>query len=181
MKLKNKLKSKKGMTLVELLCALIILLLVSSGMVEGIRFAQVQYEQSIEVSESETLYATLQTILSNELQYTTSTTLDSRNNVRSFFSKTYAIQSHETNLVCLDSNGVEVRYGQLALGSNGEYNRLLSKSAYSKLEVSIDSFTYDESTNYFTVELSIRSHTKSIIEHREFQVNALGLTNIKRS
>ena len=57
------------MTLVELLCALAVVLLVSAGMVLGVSLAVRSYERSVAGSEAQVLCSTLETIVSDELRY----------------------------------------------------------------------------------------------------------------
>ena len=64
-----KQKKKAGMTLVELLCALAVLLLVSACMVLGVSLAVKSYERSVTHSEAQVLCSTLQATVSDELRY----------------------------------------------------------------------------------------------------------------
>ena len=64
-----KQKKQAGMTLVELLCALAVLLLVSACMVLGVSLAVKSYERSVTHSEAQVLCATLQATVSDELRY----------------------------------------------------------------------------------------------------------------
>ena len=181
-KIRKRLKSRAGMTLVELLCAVLILMLVSESLTLGTRFAKEQYLESMRTSQSVELYNTVQTILSNELRYTTDVQMDGKN-VSKFYSVTYAIQSDLTKLMTLDEQGQETSgYGYLALGNTNsrtgklEYNRILSNAAYTNgLRVKVDAFTYNLITKYFTVTLSIQADENDYISNRSFQVKALNL------
>ena len=64
-----KQKRIAGMTLMELLCALAVVLLVSAGMVLGVSLAVRSYERSVTNSEAQVLCSTLQTIVNVELRY----------------------------------------------------------------------------------------------------------------
>ena len=64
-----KQKRIAGMTLMELLCALAVVLLVSAGMVLGVSLAVRSYERSVTNSEAQVLCSTLQTIVNDELRY----------------------------------------------------------------------------------------------------------------
>ena len=64
-----KQKKKAGLTMVELLCALAVLLLVAACMVVGVSLAVRSYDRSLASSEAQVLCATLQTTVSDELRY----------------------------------------------------------------------------------------------------------------
>lgn len=68
-KLNKKLRAKRGMSLGETLCAIIILLLATGGMAGGIQFATQEFSKSMIQSESKVLYSTLQSAIKNELEY----------------------------------------------------------------------------------------------------------------
>ncbi len=65
------MKNKKtaGLTLTEMLCCVVILLLVSIGMVNGVSLAVRNYERSLMASESQILCSTLTSVVSDELRY----------------------------------------------------------------------------------------------------------------
>lgn len=67
-KVKNRICDKKGYSLGEALICVLLLLLVSGTMAEGIRFAIEQYQVSMELSQAEVLKATLETKITNTLQ-----------------------------------------------------------------------------------------------------------------
>lgn len=64
-----KLKNKSGLTLVEMLCCVVVMLLVSIGMVNGVSLAVRNYESSLMFSESQVLCSTLTNLVSDELRY----------------------------------------------------------------------------------------------------------------
>lgn len=76
------------MTLVELLCALAVVLLVSAGMVLGVSLAVRSYERSVAGSEAQVLCSTLETIVSDELRYAGTLKYDEGGKVIGFFAKT---------------------------------------------------------------------------------------------
>lgn len=150
------------MTVFELLCAVLILLLVSSGMASAVSLGVRQYQKSIRDSESKVLYSTLMTVLSNELAYTTDIRVDAvdvsgKGNVLQFQSQNYVIEGNLSTLMTDESgdNG----YGQILLGNSkdtSESMRVLGKAAYANgLLAKVTSITYDNSNCCFSVYLSI--------------------------
>ena len=67
-----KLKDKKGLTLVEMLCTVAILVLVSMVMVLGVQLGVRSYAKSVSYSEAQVLCSTLTTTISDELRYSSS-------------------------------------------------------------------------------------------------------------
>lgn len=83
------MKNKKtaGLTLTEMLCCVVIMLLVSIGMVNGVSLAVRNYERSLMVSESQVLCSTLTSMVSDELRY--AGPVDWEKDPISFFSRNY--------------------------------------------------------------------------------------------
>ena len=151
----------------ELLCAVLILVLVSGGMATAVSLAARQYEQSMRESEAQILCSTLETILRNELAYTTNIKLNGKQ-VEQFQSQTYAIKDSLSSIVIDDPD--EKGYGRLLLGNDTKNMDILGRGAYPHgLLVKIDEFTYDNSTHCFTVKLSVGCDGKDYAT-REFQV-----------
>ena len=151
----------------EMLCAVLILVLVSGGMATAVSLAARQYQQSMRESEAQILCSTLETILRNELAYTTEIKLNG-NQVEQFQSQTYAIKDSLSSIVIDDPD--EKGYGRLLQGNDTKNMDILGRGAYPHgLLVRIDEFTYDNSTHCFTVKLSVGCDGKDYAT-REFQV-----------
>ena len=118
-------------------------------------------------SEAQILCSTLETILRNELAYTTNIKLNGKQ-VEQFQSQTYAIKDSLSSIVIDDPD--EKGYGRLLLGNDTKNMDILGRGAYPHgLLVKIDEFTYDNSTHCFTVKLSVGCDGKDYAT-REFQV-----------
>lgn len=156
-KLKGKLKSRKGMSLLELLCAVLILLLVSGGMTSAVSLAANQYRESMRNSESQVLYSSLKTVLSHELAYTTNILIGSDGAVKQFLPPNATLE-HSLSTIMTDESG-ENGYGQIVFGNISDptqRNPVLGKAAYTNgLLAKVKSITYSNDTNCFTIYLSI--------------------------
>ena len=151
----------------EMLCAVLILVLVSGGMATAVSLAARQYQQSMRESEAQILCSTLETILRNELAYTTEIKLNG-GEVKQFQSQTYAIKDSLSSIVIDDPD--ENGYGRLLLGNDTKNMDILGRGAYPHgLLVKIDEFTYYNSTHCFTVKLSVGCDGKDYAT-RKFQV-----------
>lgn len=79
-----KLKDKKGLTLVEMLCTVAILVLVSMVMVLGVQLGVRSYAKSVSYSEAQVLCSTLTTTISDELRYSGTLKVDGSGSVTAF-------------------------------------------------------------------------------------------------
>jgi len=181
-KLKQAAKSNAGMSLAELLVAISILCLVSAGLYMVVDLGYQKYSELTAQSEAQELYSTLEATISNELRFTQKAVLTGEQGsgelagyylVDSFFSNTYAVKEGLPSLVSLNSDGNKAEYGQLAIGCNGVYNRLLGTASYpNELEVKAEIY-YCPDNNHFRVKMWVRSGYTWYIEGRSFEVRAL--------
>lgn len=165
------------MSLGELLCAVLILTLVSGGMASAVSLGVRQYQQSMRTSEAKVLCSTLETILRSELAYTTEIKMSGRD-VTQFQSQNFAI---EGNLSTLTTDAeTSSGYGHIILANcddASEYMSVLGKGAYTNgLLAKVDSFTYNTSNHYFTVQISAGCNGETYAT-REFQVINANQTN----
>lgn len=65
----NKLRDRRGFTLTELLCAVLIVLLVSALLTVGVRFAGRTYNSSMQLSEAQELCSSLTSVISDKLRF----------------------------------------------------------------------------------------------------------------
>lgn len=65
----KRLDNSRGMTLTEVLCTTLILLLISAMLAVGIRFGVQTYRDSMALSEAQVLCSTLTTAISDKLRY----------------------------------------------------------------------------------------------------------------
>ncbi len=174
--------NKKGMSLTETLCATVLVALVTLLLVTGVSLANKQYKNSLRLSQSQELYATLESLLINELRYTSEVKLSNNNEVDTFFSVTYALKNAKTRLYSLDENGnVTDGYGQLAIGDeeSSSYNRLLGNASYTNNLGAKASIYYDKNKSLFTVTLDIGVIGKDSVINKTFNVRAINNVNVE--
>lgn len=175
----NKLRNHKGMSLGEILVAVIMVVLVSISLVTGVILANNQLTKQMRLAEANELYTTLSSLLTNELRYTRTVNLKgSSDTVDSFYSVTYAIKDDLVSIVNLDEDGTVINndeYGQLALGIDSEFNRLVGSKAYGdyKLGARVNELKYDADSKLFTVKLDIGVIDGDSVINREFNVRAI--------
>lgn len=142
----NKLRDRRGFTLTELLCAVLIVLLVSALLTVGVRFAGRTYNSSMQLSEAQELCSTLTSVISDKLRFCGTVTPGA------------AFQVNAD--------------GQLTLGST----KLLSSAAYPRgLRVRDVSLRYDSASGIFTVTLQVGTADSTLAE-TSFEVRRLNHT-----
>lgn len=144
------------MTLGEILVSVLIFALVSTGLMTGVVVSNNQLSKEVRISEANEPYTTLSSLLTNELRYTKQIKLNN-GKVDSFFSVTYAIQDNLASLIVLDDDSAVITnndFGELAIGSYTNYNRLVGSATYGEFDLGARaSITY--LNGVFTVQLDI--------------------------
>ena len=187
--LKEKMRSRTGTTLVETLCAILVMAILGGAICTGMLVSAQQYTKSVRSFEKDMLYSTLQYVISYELQYSTSITIDeSSKSVIDVQAKTYGEEMYyedgdemgeEVDEICrtffADDKG-RIVYGI----ENSNVQSLLSKNAYpDDMTARVDTLTYDPDSHYFHVVLSILYKKKPVVDRVGFDVLNLYSTEPK--
>lgn len=161
-----KLKNKKGLTLVEMLCTVAIMVLVSMIMVLGVQLGMRSYAKSVSYSEAQVLCSTLTTTISDELRYSGSLQIAKDGTLEGFFSQQYG-ESAYTGFTSTAS-------GHVQLGGKD----LLPAKAYPYgIRAKVESLTYNAGTGVFTVDLTVKdSENKNTLAETEFEVKKLNVS-----
>lgn len=155
-------KAKAGLTLVEMLCTVVIVLLFSVGLVNGMSLAVNSYQQSLMSSESQVLVSTLTSIVSDELRYSGTVTVSEEDGTVHFFSRTYGE----------DSSFSQNEDGQVLL----KENKVLPSKAYHygmRASVTLTVLRKD----VFHVVIEVTSAKGSSLAKSEFDVERLNVGN----
>lgn len=118
----RKLRDRRGITLTEMLCTVLIVLLLTALLVVGIRFAGKTYTESMRLSEAQELCSTLTSVISDKLRFCGTVTQDENGGLTQIF-----IQ----NVGSVEGKGDAFQIGedgQLALGDR----HLLGSASYPK-------------------------------------------------
>ncbi len=160
----KKFRDSRGFTLTELLCAVLIVLLISALLVVGIRFAGNTYNNSMKLSEAQELCSTLTNAINDKLRFCGTVTQDEDGSVTQIFILNMGSVEGEGEAFRIDENG------QILLGEK----KLLSAAAYPRgLRVEGFSLRFDAETNIFTVSLSIGDGSGGILAQTDFEVKRL--------
>lgn len=141
-----KLKNKSGLTLVEMLCCVVVMLLVSIGMVNGVSLAVRNYESSLMSSESQVLCSTLTNLVSDELRYSGAVNWEA-DPIR-FYSRTYGSEyifsqndSKQVTLNEIQRDGTPAQRGYKLLPNRSYHLGLRASVTLSKAKDNIFSVT----------------------------------------
>ena len=163
----RKLRDRRGITLTEMLCTVLIVLLLTALLVVGIRFASKTYTESMRLSEAQELCSTLTSVISDKLRFCGTVTQDESGDLTQIF-----IQ----NVGSVEGKGDAFQIGedgQLALGDS----HLLGSASYPKgLKVKSFTLRYDASTDIFSVTLEIGDRSRQTLSQTSFEVKRINRT-----
>ena len=152
----KKLRNQNGLTLTEMLCTVIIVLLFSSLVAVSANAAVRSFRISMADSQAQELCSTLTTAISDKLRYCT---VEADNTV--FIQGVGYVKGPAEKIFTADS-------GQVYLGEN----KLLGAYAYPEgLKVREFSITYEE--NVFTVQFQIEDGRDTKLAEAYFQVKQI--------
>jgi len=139
----------KGMTLVEILAAMAIMLLVTSGLVTCITIATKQYQLSMQDSEAKILFTTLYNYITNELSYADYIDDSSVDGVDFYFSNSNKSKAIYGYLV--EDGKIKYKF----MGEDKKYDMLNPVLYTNGLKVTSFILTYDERNYCFEVQIGI--------------------------
>lgn len=161
----KKLRDKQGLTLVEMLCAIAILLLLGLMMNTGMRMAVRSYQDAVAQSEAHLLLSTLSDALADDLRYARDVAAGADGTLLSYSSDSY------------NSGG----RASLEVGESGQVTaggkRVLPSGAYGNGAYVVKSMqiTYKSQAggSFFTVQLKVGQTEGEISAETEFTVRCL--------
>lgn len=162
--MRRKLAGREGLTLVELLAAVVILILLGLILNTGIQLAMDSYRTMIAQSETELLLSTLADTLADDLRFAEDVTATAEKKLDSYFSDSYG----EGTRLRLENGKVYADGG----GNTGM--RVLPDGAYGlngRYEVDVMEIGYKD--RVFTLTLSVKEKDGSIRAETELAVRCL--------
>lgn len=151
-----------GFTLVELLCAIAVMLLLAALLTLGARSAVTAFRRSMEASQAQTLLSTLRTGVSDELRYAGTVQLAADGKPAGFFSQSYGEAAY--------SGFSSDERGHVLLGGS----KLLPDRAYPHgLRAAVELTAYDTATGTFTACITVYGAEDQIAAQTTFEVRQL--------
>jgi type II secretory pathway pseudopilin PulG len=190
----NKLRSKSGMTLTELISGIIVLLLVAGILTVGVRLGAKAYVESVSASEAQVLCATLTELVTDELRYAGTTAVDGDGTVK-FFSQRFGGSDNTSESAVLafatddhghiylqdtSASGTTTTTGAATSGSTGTdtstaeqepENLILSTAAYPyNLHAYVKGLTYNSTSRIFSLTLEVQGSSGNTLATTSFEV-----------
>lgn len=156
----NKLRDQKGLTMVELLVTVVIVLLFSGLVAVGADAGVRSFRTSMADAQAQELCSTLTTALSDKLRYCT---VENDKN-RIFFQDVGYVDGTVDSVFSVNGDG------QLEL----DKKRFLGKAAYPQ-GLKINSFSISFAGNTFTVSFQIINRENTTMASADFQVKRINL------
>ncbi len=151
-------KLRQGFTILEMLCATVVLVLLSALLVTGVQLAARTYSATLAASEARALCATLTSAIQRELRYA-GDTVGKEDPI--YFSQSCGT---ECSLVVTD--------GRVRLQTGEGQRELISPDAYTWGNRAHLEVAYQESI--FTVTLEVTGQNGEVLARNRFQVKRLG-------
>ena len=159
----KKLRNQNGLTLTEMLCTVIIVLLFSSLVAVGANAAVRSFRISMADSQAQELCSTLTTAISDKLRYCGSVEESEEGGVSKIFIQNVGSVAEKGDTFQVDEDG------HVTLGGK----KLLSASAYPRgLKAKEVTLTYNRNTDIFGVTIQITDGSRVLAE-TEFEVKRL--------
>lgn len=169
----RKWKDSRGLSLVETLCAVAILVLLGLLINTGLQLAVHSYQDVTAQEELELLAASLSDALADDLRYATFPDTNSDGSLKSYHSGRYNVGTRETELSIGTGDGEEKKdKGQLYAN---DY-RVLPSGAYGSGGAYIipeDGLKITYENGLFTVDLTVKQAKGELSAHTEFTVRCL--------
>ena len=145
----KKLRSQSGMTLTEMLCALVVLMLISSLLAVGVRFAVQTYRTSMADSQAQMLCSTVTTAIADKLRYCSGVTSAGG---KVFIKDIGSVESDEQGSFFQ----VDEDTGQIVMQSDSEKKQLLGAKSYPRgLKIRELSVEFSNTDRRFAVSFDV--------------------------
>ena len=174
----KKLNNKKGVTLIELLVTLVLLVLVTGIITLAIDFGVRSFNKSNREAEGQILCASLATSVKDELRYAKNITGTDLSTLK-FFSTNLSIKNCSFSITGKDGNPAESGSGFLMLSTpQGKYDLVPKKTYVYDLKAKFTKFQRDSDQPKPTFEIGIQvvaqdGLSEIIISEEEFVVESL--------
>lgn len=158
--MKRKLKSESGMTLVEMLCAVAILVLLCLMLNTGIQAAVKSYRNLTAQSELELLCSTISNLLADDLRFARDTEADADGSLLRYNSDSYGTAAQ------IEISGED---GQIRIGEN----KILPEGAYGNGAYEVETLAIHYDGSFFEIGLDVRQKSGGLHAQAHFTVRCL--------
>lgn len=175
--MKEKLRNERGVTLIEMLCAVVILILLGLMLNTGLEMAVHSYQDITAQSEVQLLLSTLSDALADDLRYARDvTTKADGSTLESYSSDSYNVEGRAS--LGISENGQMMASGTVdANGFMTGGKRVLPSGAYGNGTYIVKemNITYKKQSDgsFFTIELEVAQANGDISAQTEITVRCL--------
>lgn len=163
----KKLRSQSGMTLTEMLCALVVLMLISSLLAVGVRFAVQTYRTSMADSQAQMLCSTVTTAIADKLRYCSGVTSAGG---KVFIKDIGSVESDEQGSFFQ----VDEDTGQIVMQSDSEKKQLLGAKSYPRgLKIRELSVEFSNTDRRFAVSFDVTDTAGTVLASSCFDVRCI--------
>lgn len=162
----KKLRSQSGMTLTEMLCALVVLMLISSLLAVGVRFAVQTYRTSMADSQAQMLCSTVTTAIADKLRYCSGVTSEDG---KVFIKDIGSVESDEQgSFFQVDETG------QIVMQSGSETKQLLGAKSYPRgLKIRELKVAFSDTDRRFAVSFDVTDTAGTVLASSCFDVRCI--------
>lgn len=161
--MKRKLRSERGLTLVEMLCAVAVLMLLALMLNTGLQMAMGSYRDLTAQSEAQMLLSTLSDALADDLRYARNVVADADKKLIKYDSDSYGSVPHGAG------DFLKIDSGQVL--ANGK--RVLPSGAYGNGAYKVQQMDVSYDSGFFKVELKVEQANGTVSAETEFTVRCL--------
>lgn len=161
--MKRKLRSERGLTLVEMLCAVAVLMLLALMLNTGLQMAMGSYRDLTAQSEAQMLLSTLSDALADDLRYARNVEADADKKLIKYDSDSYGSDPHGVG------DFLKIDSGQVL--ANGK--RVLPSGAYGNGAYKVQQMDVSYDSGFFKVELKVEQANGTVSAETEFTVRCL--------
>lgn len=163
----KKLRSQSGMTLTEMLCALVVLMLISSLLAVGVRFAVQTYRTSMADSQAQMLCSTVTTAIADKLRYCSGVTSEDG---KVFIKDIGSVESDEQGSFFQ----VDGDTGQIVMQSGSEKKQLLGAKSYPRgLKIRELKVAFSDTDRRFAVSFDVTDTAGTVLASSCFDVRCI--------
>lgn len=169
--MRGKMSDSRGFSLVEMLCATVILVLLGLLVNTGLQLAMRSYQDLTAQSEAELLLSAVSNALADDLRYARDVQTDGspENKLTSYQSQRYNDDTRRTKLWVPDEDSDDGILGQLYANNY----RVLPGGAYGNGAYEIDKLEIIYKDGLFTIDLTVKQTEGDISAGTQFTVRCL--------
>lgn len=168
--------NNKGFTLVETLCAIVMMILVTAIIVGGLQFTTNNFSKLMSVSEAQVMSKTLSTAIADELRYASDIKSDQYSNYKGDKVVTYKNTNYGSDNDTFDPFIDVDKEGHIVVIENDKIEnstKIVSDKVYTYGNTANVEISYSEEKCIFSVKLEIKNSNGDVLKTTNFDVEPI--------